>query len=56
MLQHFFITDRHVGQLNDVYRYLEAHYIILDSDLLERIEIIEGPEYTGSSLDGTSAM
>ncbi|XP_067938694.1 ATP-dependent RNA helicase DHX58-like isoform X2 [Watersipora subatra] len=45
---------RRLGQLSDVHRYLEAHYIILDKYVLENVDVTEGLEYRGIPLDGMS--
>ena len=40
----------------DVHRYLEAHYIILDKDMLDNVDVSEGLEYRGIPMDGKKPL
>ena len=50
---YFFILNfSYLGELPSVRRYLEAHYLIVDAQLTDRVTVQEAPEYRSLPMDG----
>ena len=48
----FILNFSYLGELTSVRRYLEAHYLIVDAQLTDRVTVQEAPEYRSLPMDG----